>query len=117
MAIARGLVSFWVCLVAEDRGGVPAAVARGLAHFKAELIANSQEGNAPAPITKEVCLAIAGGARPLLGLPWGRRPSVFLVSKSRKQRKFHLLHTFYHKTRHHRLRKGGCCVFFVRLAP
>ena len=61
MAIAGGLASFWVCLVAEDRGGVPVAVARGLAHLKAELIANSQEGNAPAPIRKEGGLATAGG--------------------------------------------------------
>ena len=46
MAIAGGLAFFRVCLVAEDRGGVPAAVARGLAHHKAELITDGQEGSA-----------------------------------------------------------------------
>ena len=30
-----GLTSVGVCLVAEDRWGLPAAVARGLAHLKA----------------------------------------------------------------------------------
>ena len=60
LAVAGGLAYFWVCLGAEDRGGEPAAIARGLAHFSAWLIAGGQGENALVAIRKEEGLAIAG---------------------------------------------------------